>query len=73
MSDCEMLKLIHNRIASGVPPEEAIPYSINCSSESEYIEILYYASQVLPDGMRRDSIRKKLEDMKNDSRTDGQL
>ena len=73
MSNCDMLKLIHNRIASGMPPEEAIPYSINCSSEPEYIELLYYASQVLPDGMRRDSIRKKLEDMKNASRTDGQL
>lgn len=73
MSDCDMLKLIHNRIASGTPPEEAIPYSIECSSEPEYIELLYYASQVLPDGPRRDSIRKKLQEVMNASRTDSQL
>ena len=73
MSNCDMLKLIHNRIASGMPPEEAIPYSINCSSEPEYIELLYYASQVLPEGQRRDSIRKKLEGITNASRTDGKL
>lgn len=70
MSNCEILKQIQNKIATGTPAEEAIPYSIKCSNESDYLELLYYASQVLPDGSRKEACKKKMEELKNASRTD---
>ena len=70
MSNCELLKQIQNKIATGTPPEEAIPYSIECANESDYLELIYYASQVLPDGLRKEACKKKLEVMRNASRTD---
>ena len=74
MSECKVLKEISNAIASGVPPEEAIPYSIVCSDQESYLEILYYAIQVLPDGRRKDEIKAKLQEVLQDvSRTDSQL
>lgn len=71
MSECKVLKEISNAIASGVPPEDAIPYSIVCADQDSYIEILYYAIQVLPDGRRKDEIKAKLQEVQNAGRTDG--
>lgn len=73
MSDCKLLKLIKERINSGMTPEEAIPYSMNCTNEDEYYEVLYYAAQVLPEGVRRESIRNKLKELDYVRRTAGQL
>lgn len=70
MSNCELLKQIQNKIATGTPPEEAIPYSIECSNKDDYIEVLYYASQVLPEGRRKSFCINRLEELRNASRTD---
>ncbi len=73
MSNCKMLQLIKERIDSGMPPDDAIPYSIECADLNDYYEILYYAVQVLPDGLRKDSIKLKMEEIDNVRRTDSQL
>lgn len=65
-----MLKEIQNRIATGTPPEQAIPYSIECANEADFLEILYYASQVLPEGRRKEYCKKRLEELRDVSRTD---
>jgi len=73
MSDCKLLKLIKESISSGTPPEDAIPYSIECADNDDYYEILYYANQVLPNGPRKDIIRLKMEEIDNVRRTDSTL
>lgn len=74
MSDCKLLQEIKKKIEAGTPPDEAIPFSIHCASESEYVEVLYYALQVLPDGRRRTEVRNKLDEvLEHVRRTDSKL
>ena len=73
MSSCKLLQLIKERIDSGTPPDDAIPYSFECADMNDYYEILYYAAQVLPDGLRKDAIREKMEAIDNVRRTNSQL
>lgn len=63
MSECHMLKLIKQAVESGTPPDDAVPYSLECASREEYIEVLYYAKQILPDGRRKEEIKRKLEEL----------
>lgn len=64
MSNCTMLKDMQKRISAGEDPESVIPYHLPRSmKEEDYIELLYFAVQVLPDGMRKDSIKQTLEDL----------
>lgn len=65
---CEMLKGIKEQIDAGIPPEQAIPYSIDCADLDAYLEVLYYAAQILPDGRRREEIRAKIKEMTDDVR-----
>ena len=62
MADC-VLAEIKKRIDSGVDPDKAIPWEIHVSSQAEYLEVLNYAAQVLPDGFRKDTVKKKLEEV----------
>lgn len=73
MSNCKLLQLIKESIDAGTPPDDAIPYSIECADMNDYYEVLYYANQVLPDGTRKDIIRLKMEEIDNVRRTDSQL
>lgn len=73
MSNCKLLQLIRESIDAGTPPDEAIPYSIECADMNDYYEVLYYAVQVLPDGPRKDIIKLKMEEIDNVRRTDSQL
>jgi len=70
MSNCELLKEIKRQILAGIPAEEAIPYDIHCANESDYYDVLYYASQVLPDGRRKTFILNRLEEMDNAARSE---
>ena len=63
-----MLKAIKDQIDSGIDPEDAIPYSIDCADLDAYLEVLYYAAQILPDGRRREEIRAKIKEMTDDAR-----
>lgn len=65
---CEMLTGIKEQIDAGIPPEQAIPYSIDCADLDAYLEVLYYAAQILPDGRRREEIRAKIKEMTDDVR-----
>lgn len=65
---CNMLKAIKGQIESGIDPDEAIPYSIDCADLDAYLEVLYYAAQILPDGRRREEIRAKIKEMTDDVR-----
>lgn len=75
MSECRTLKEIKKNIEAGMDPEEAIPWSMHCSTIQEYIDVLYYALQVLPDtSSRKESIRKKYIEVLEDVRgTAGEL
>lgn len=73
MSNCKLLQLIKESIDAGTPPDDAIPYSLECTNIDDYYEVLYYANQVLPDGPRKDIIRLKMEELDNVRRTDSQL
>lgn len=74
MSNCKVLQDIKKRIESGMDPDDAIPWEIHCTTIEEYIEVLYYAAQVLPDGRRRDNVKKKLKELLEDVRgTEGEL
>ena len=73
MSDCKVLQMIKAEIENGTPPEQAIPYSIECSDMESFIEVLYYAVQILPAGRRLDEARAKLEEVTNVRRTDSEL
>ena len=73
MSDCKILQMIKAEIQKGTPPEQAIPYSIEWADPDVFIEVLYYAAQILPEGRRLNEIREKLEDVTNVRRTAGQL
>lgn len=74
MSTCKLLLEMKKRIDNGEDPEKVIPYTLPFNiSREDYIEILHFAKQVLPDGVRRDSIIFTLEDIANESRRDSQL
>ncbi len=76
MSDsnvCKILNLIKEQIENGTPPDQAIPYSIECADMDAYMEVLYYAAQVLPDGRRREEIRTLIKELNNVRRTDSEL
>lgn len=73
MSDCKVLQMIKAEIEKGTPPEQAVPYSIECADMDSFIEVLYYAVQILPPGRRLDEARAKLEDVTNVRRTESKL
>ncbi len=74
MSTCKFLLEMKKRIDNGEDPDKVIPYTLPFNiSREDYIEILHFAKQVLPDGVRRDSIIFTLEDIANESRRDSQL
>ncbi len=60
--DCRILQEIKAKIDAGMDPDKAIPYSITCTIQ-QYIDVLYYAAQVLPDGPRKQSVQKKLKEV----------
>lgn len=69
MSECQIIQAMKRALDAGVSPENVVPWSLQCASVDEYIEVLYYAMQILPDGSRKDQIRKKLEEVTgNESR-----
>ena len=47
MNECKLLKEMKKRIEAGEDPEKVIPYHVNLPEEY-FIEVLYYALQVLP-------------------------
>lgn len=73
MSSCKTLNEIKKRIESGVPADDAIPWEVPVETEDDYIEILYYAKQVLPEGRRKDDVARKLEELTNVRRTESKL
>ena len=74
MSTCKLLLEMKKRIDNGEDPDKVIPYTLPFNiSREDYIEILHFAKQVLPDGVRRDSIIFTLKDIENESRRDSQL
>lgn len=74
MDDCKTLQEIKKRIDSGMDPDKAIPYHVTCTTIQQYIDLLYYAIQVLPDGLRKESIKRKLTEVLDDVRgTDSEL
>ena len=58
---CEILKKMKDEIEAGKDPEAVIPYSIECGSLDDYIEVLHFAVQVLPDGKRKDEVKELLK------------
>ena len=74
MSTCKYLVEMKKRIENGEDPEQVIPYTLPFEiSQEDYIEILYFAQQVLPDGVRRDSVIETIKGLTNASRRDGKL
>lgn len=63
MDECRILQEIKAKIDAGMDPDKAIPYSITCTTIQQYIDVLYYAAQVLPDGPRRQSVQNKLKEV----------
>lgn len=64
MSDCKILQDIKAKIDAGMDPDKAIPYhGVYCKTIQEYIDFLYYAIQVLPDGRRKDVLKRKLQEV----------
>ena len=59
--ECEALRMIKERIENGEDPETAIPYHLNVDDDV-LREICFYALQVLPEGRRKDNIRKYWEE-----------
>ena len=68
MSSCTILKDIEAKIAAGMDPDAAIPYQIPVTSIYDYLEFLYYAAQVLPEGNRKEEVTRKLEEVTEDVR-----
>lgn len=69
MSNCVLLRMIKSHIDNGERPEEVIPYSLPAEiADSDYLELLYYARQILPDGERKDFINKRIEELVNAGR-----
>ena len=60
---CAILLDMKKRIEAGEDPEHVIPYSFECANDEDFIEILHYATQVLPeDSPRRASCIRKLNE-----------
>ena len=59
--ECEALRMIKERIENGEDPETTIPYHLNVDDDAMR-EICFYALQVLPEGRRKDNIRKYWEE-----------
>lgn len=68
MSSCAILKDIKAKIDAGMDPDAAIPYEIPITSIFDYLEFLNYASQVLPEGNRKEEVKRKLEEVIEDVR-----
>lgn len=74
MSTCKYLVEMKKRIENGEDPDKVIPYTLPFEiSQEDYIEILYFAQQVLPDGVRRDSVIETIKGLTNASRRDSKL
>ena len=58
---CKLLVELNNKINEGANPEDVIPYSTESLDRDDYIELLYYAKQVLPSGRRKQEIEQILE------------
>ena len=63
MSECQLIQAMKRALDAGVSPENVVPWSLQCAIVDEYIEVLYFALQILPDGNRKEQIRKKLEEV----------
>ena len=61
MNECKMLKEIKERIEHGEDPEAVIPYHLNVDDDAAK-EICFYALQVLPDGRRKDTLKRYWEE-----------
>lgn len=61
--DCRILQEIKAKIDAGVDPDKAIPYHVTCTTIQQYIDVLYYAIQVLPDGRRKETLKRKLKEV----------
>lgn len=60
---CKVLKIMQERINAGEDPEKVIPYSFECANDEDFIEILHFTTQVLPEGsQRRETCIRKLEE-----------
>ena len=68
MSSCPILESIKAKIDAGMDPDAAIPYEVPITSMYDYLEFLYYAAQVLPEGNRKEEVRRKLEEVIEDVR-----
>lgn len=62
MNKCKMLKEMKERIDNGEDPDAVIPYHINVDDPDAAREICYYALQVLPDGRRKETLKKYWEE-----------
>ena len=63
MNDCRILQEIKAKIDAGMDPDKAIPYHVTCTTIQQYIDLLYYAAQILPDGPRKQSVKQKLAEV----------
>lgn len=74
MATCNFLVELKRRIENGEDPDKVIPYTLPFElTQDEYIEVLFFAKQVLPDGVRRNCVIETLEELTNVSRRDGKL
>lgn len=60
---CEILLKIKQRIENGEPAENVIPFNMICDNKNDYIEILHFAVQVLPDGDRKEFCKRRLSEL----------
>lgn len=66
---CVVLASIKARIESGERAEDVIPFSLDCPDHEDYIELLYYAKQVITDERRLSEIEQILaRELENVSR-----
>lgn len=63
MDECRILQEIKAKIDAGIDPDKAIPYHVTCTTIQQYIDVLYYAIQVLPDGRRKETLKRKLKEV----------
>jgi hypothetical protein len=63
MDECRILQEIKAKIDAGMDPDKAIPYHVTCTTIQQYIDVLYYAIQVLPDGRRKETLKRKLKEV----------
>lgn len=64
---CDILIKIKNGIAAGEDPERIIPMTLPCElTKDEMIDFLFYAVQILPDGVRKELARRQLIQLQKD-------